>query len=225
LYRSLGIELTEASENTDTLLVESAVHETFLQVKMKLDESCVDQAIFPAETDTRSTLALHLTLASEQVALERVQIYERLQKFPRKNDILRLMKIKDSKMKKLSIALSLWCNDIDKSISATIIHSLFPELSTSANINATIPSKKGLARLSLTAVNNPLPKPLERAMHIESKIDTLILKNMVTVTKSAFTFPMQDMSRQHLYSKTLMKKKNIGYHEKVKKFVQTGSSL
>jgi len=73
LYRSLGIELTEASENTDTLLVESAVHETFLQVKMKLDESCVDQAIFPAETDTRSTLALHLTLASEQVALERVR--------------------------------------------------------------------------------------------------------------------------------------------------------
>ncbi len=135
------------------------------------------------------------------------------------------MKIKDSKMKKLSIALSLWSNDIDKSISATIIHSLFPELSTSANINATIPSKKGLARLSLTAVSNPLPKPLERAMHIESKIDTLILKNMVTVTKSAFTIPMQDMSRQHLYSKTHVEKKNIGSHEKVKKFVQTGSSL
>ncbi len=36
MYRNLGIELTEASENTDTLLVESVVYETFLLVRSLL---------------------------------------------------------------------------------------------------------------------------------------------------------------------------------------------
>eukprot|EP00554_Chaetoceros_debilis_P015181 CAMPEP_0194122200 /NCGR_PEP_ID=MMETSP0150-20130528/49611_1 /TAXON_ID=122233 /ORGANISM="Chaetoceros debilis, Strain MM31A-1" /LENGTH=1546 /DNA_ID=CAMNT_0038814935 /DNA_START=144 /DNA_END=4781 /DNA_ORIENTATION=+ len=193
LYERLGIQHLDGYHSMNDILANTPIRATFAMVKIKLERSNHDQAIFPAEIGAESNIAQCLRLATKQILFERIQIYDRLQNLNKKDDIVGIMGLKETKKKKELLAKSLWGANTKEGVSATVINSLFPELTRSANITVTIPSKKGIVRLDLPkSTKNAIPKPLDRSMQIESKIEALIQKNLVSAARSVFKASDQD---------------------------------
>ena len=126
-----------------------------------------------------------------------MQIYERLL---RTNDIDRIYEdigmSNDEKYKKAKVAKSIWSDAsestevvIKPELSACVFEQLFPEIRESANIIATMPSKKSLDRIGVVSSDNvPVPHPLDgTTMHLKSNLDRQIIRNLTEISRCFVT--------------------------------------
>ena len=97
------------------------------------------------------------------------------------------------KYKKVTVAKSIWsCTSSDgqfdsmkPEISAYIFSALFPELRHSSNINAVMPSRKGLDRLGVDVkVTVSIPMPLEGMLHFDNHLNQLLLHDLKDMSRS-----------------------------------------
>lgn len=181
LYDMLGIIHTSPSHEEDSFLAKSSTHCTFLSVQSQLSKSSVGESLFPAERENNSDRAIRILKGSTRIELERVQIYERVNTHPKQNDIFTKLNIgNNEKMKKLSVAKSVWTsNSLEPS--ANTILSIFPELLESPNIATVVPSKKAMTRFKIR--KNAVLSPLDRTMQLEWKLDCIIRSDLGSITK------------------------------------------
>ncbi|GFH57078.1 hypothetical protein CTEN210_13554 [Chaetoceros tenuissimus] len=185
LYNKLGIEKASRDEDKDGRFAKSLVHATFLKVKAIVAKANINQALFPAERKSKTSLAVSLLESAHDMELERIQIYERLQVYSNLQDIYRMLNIDiKSKKKKSQVACMLWTSEVDISHSSTIMCLLFPELASSSNIRTVYPSKKGCERVGLSTVYRNETLQSRNGLDIEFKLEHLLRDNLSSATKA-----------------------------------------
>ena len=139
-------------------------------------------------------LSLFLLFTHGKSIFKKVQIYERVNTHPKQNDIFTKLNIgSNEKMKKLSVAKSLWTSNSSEP-SANIILSMFPELLESPNIATVVPSKKAMTRFKIR--KNAVLSPLDRTMQLEWKLDYIIRSHLGSITKGL----LESSSRSRSYA-------------------------